>query len=204
MLRALSTTVASLTLLACTLAAAPQGGAPAAATAPVTCTVDDVHSMALFRVQHMGAGAFWGRFNEVDGSFTFTPGTADGMKFDVTIKTESVDSGNDKLNQHLRSPDFFAAKDFPTMTFKSTGVKKTGEKAYAVTGDLTIRGTTKQVMANVDFVGMSEMGGGTRAGFEATFTIKRSDFGVKYGVDKGAVGDEVRIVVGLEGTAKKG
>jgi polyisoprenoid-binding protein YceI len=202
MLRTLSTAVASITLLACTLAAAPQGAAPAAA-APITCTVDDVHSMAMFRVQHMGAGAFWGRFNDVDGSFTFTPGSADGMKFEVAIKTESVDSGNDKLNQHLRSPDFFAAKDFPTMTFKSTGAKKTGEKSFAVTGDLTIRGVTKQVTANVDFVGMSEMGG-TRAGFEATFTIKRSEYGVKYGVDKGAVGDEVRIVVGLEGTAKKG
>ncbi len=176
--------------------------APAAAAGALTFGVDDTHSMAMFRVQHMGAGAFWGRFNDVDGSFTFTPGSADGLKFDISIKTESVDSGNNDLNKHLRSPDFFAAKDFPAMTFKSTGAKKTGENTYDLMGDLTIRGVSKPVTAKLEYIGMGDMGMGVRAGFEATFTIKRSDFGVKYGVDKGAVGDDVRVVVGLEGVKK--
>ena len=200
MLRSLSAAFASLALLAGSVAATADD-APKA-KGPVTCAIDDVHSMAMFRVQHMGAGAFWGRFNDVDGSFTFTPGSAEGMKFDVAIKTESVDSGNDKLNQHLRSPDFFASKDFPSMTFKSTGVKMVDATHFTVTGDLSLHGVTKPVTANVEFVGMSDKGGSARAGFEATFTIKRSDFGMKYGVDKGAVGDEVRVVVGLEGTSK--
>lgn len=200
MLRCLPIAFASLALLAGSVAATADD-APKA-KGPVTCAIDDVHSMAMFRVQHMGAGAFWGRFNDVDGSFTFTPGTDEGMKFDVTIKTESVDSGNDKLNQHLRSPDFFASKDFPSMTFKSTGVKMVDATHFTVMGDLSLHGVTKPVSANVEFVGMSDRGSGARAGFEATFTIKRSDFGMKYGVDKGAVGDEVRVVVGLEGTSK--
>jgi polyisoprenoid-binding protein YceI len=200
MLRTLPAAFATLALFAGSVAATADD-APKA-KGPVTCSIDDVHSMAMFRVQHMGAGAFWGRFNDVDGSFTFTPGTADGMKFDVAIKTESVDSGNDKLNQHLRSPDFFASKDFPSMTFKSTGVKMVDATHYAVSGDLTLHGVTKPITANVEFVGMADGGKGARAGFEATFTIKRSDFGMKYGVDKGAIGDEVRVVVGLEGTSK--
>ena len=200
MLRSLPAAFASLALLAGSVAATADD-APKA-KGPVTCAIDDVHSMAMFRVQHMGAGAFWGRFNDVDGSFTFTPGSAEGMKFDVSIKTESVDSGNDKLNQHLRSPDFFASKDFPSMTFKSTAVKMVDATHFTVTGDLSLHGVTKPVTANVEFVGMSDKGGAARAGFEATFTIKRSDFGMKYGVDKGAVGDEVRVVVGLEGTSK--
>ncbi|MFO0961503.1 MAG: YceI family protein [Phycisphaerales bacterium] len=182
-------------------AAKPADAAPAG---KITATIDDVHSMALFRVQHMGAGAFWGRFNDVSGTFTFTPGSTDGMLFDVTIKADSVDSGNNNLNTHLRSPDFFAAKDFPTLTFKSTGAKKTGENTFDLMGDLTIRGVTKPVTAKLEYVGMANMGMGVRAGFEATFTIKRSEFGVKYGVDKGAVGDDVRVIVGLEGTVGDG
>lgn len=182
------------------LAAAPQDKAPAG---PQAFVIDDVHSMALFRVHHLGAGQFWGRINDVAGSFTFEPGKAEGMKFDVTIKVDSVDSGNDDLNKHLRSPDFFAAKDFPTMTFKSTGARKTGEGTFDVTGDLTMRGVTKPVTAKVEYCGMADMGRGPKAGFEAQFTVKRSEFGIKYGVDKGAVGDDVKVIVGLEGGLAK-
>jgi polyisoprenoid-binding protein YceI len=188
--------------LAATTLAAPSFAdavAPASAAAPMVCTIDDVHSMALFRVQHMGAGQFWGRFNDVSGNFAFEEGRADGMRFDVTIATESVDSGNDNLDKHLRSPDFFASKDFPSMTFKSTAARKTGDRTYDVDGELTMHGVTKPITAKVEFCGMTDMGRGPKAGFEAQFTVKRSDFGMTYGVEKGAIGDEVRVVVGLEG-----
>ena len=184
--------------------AVAQAPAPApAAAASMTCAVDPVHSMALFRVQHLGAGQFWGRFNDVTGSFSFEPGKAEGMNFDISISTESVDSGNEDLDKHLRSPDFFAAKDFPAMTFRSTGAKKTGERTYELMGELTMRGVTKPVTAALEFCGMADMGRGPKAGFEAQFTIKRSEFGVNYGVEKGAIGDEVRVIVGLEGGPKK-
>lgn len=184
--------------------AVAQAPAPApAAAASMTCAVDPVHSMALFRVHHLGAGQFWGRFNDVTGSFSFEPGKAEGMSFDISISTESVDSGNEDLDKHLRSPDFFAAKDFPKMTFRSTGAKKTGERTYELMGELTMRGVTKPVTASLEFCGMADMGRGPKAGFEAQFTVKRSEFGVNYGVEKGAIGDEVRVIVGLEGGPKK-
>ena len=204
--------VAVLAATAGVAAAIPMIGASAAAQAPaaapaaagsMTCNVDPVHSKALFRVHHLGAGQFWGRFNDVTGTFSFEPGKAEGMNFDVTIATESVDSGNDDLDKHLRSPDFFASKDFPKMTFRSTGARKTGERTYELMGDLTMRGVTKPVTASLEFCGMADMGRGPKAGFEAQFTIKRSEFGVNYGVEKGAIGDDVRVIVSLEGGPKK-
>lgn len=180
-------------------------GQPATAptSGPIVCTIDDTHSLALFRVHHMGAGQFWGRFNDVSGNFAFEAGKAEGMKFDVTVRTESVDTGVDALNKHLRSPDFFAVKDFPTMAFKSTGAKKAGESMYDVTGDLTIHGVTKPVTARIEFTGMGTTPKGTVAGFEATLTFRRSDFGMNYGVKQGAVGDDVRVIVALEGGTAK-
>lgn len=197
--------LASLSLVPA-LAPVPVEPTPSSAGAPAgpqAFAIDDVHSMAMFRVVHMGAGPFWGRFNDVSGDFTFEEGKAEGMKFDVTIKTESVDSGNDNLDKHLRSPDFFATKDFPTMTFKSTAARKTGDRSYDVDGDLSMLGVSKPITVRMEFCGMADMGRGPKAGFEAQFTVKRSEFGMKYGVDKGAIGDEVRVVVGLEGGAAK-
>ena len=110
---------------------------------------------------------------------------------------------NDDLNKHLRSPDFFSAKDFPSMTFKSTSAMKVDDTTYDVTGDLTLHGVTKTVVARVEYCGMADMGRGPKAGFEAQLLIKRSEFGIKYGTDKGAIGDDVKIIVGLEGALAK-
>jgi polyisoprenoid-binding protein YceI len=191
--------VLSLAATAVTGLSVADAMAPTPSAAPMVCTIDDVHSMALFRVHHMGAGQFWGRFNDVSGNFAFEEGKAEGLRFDVTIATESVDSGNDNLDKHLRSPDFFASKDFPTMTFKSGAARKTGERTFDVDGELTMHGVTKPITAKVEFCGMADMGRGPKAGFEAQFTVRRSDFGMTYGVEKGAIGDEVKVVVGLEG-----
>ena len=204
-------TVATVATLAASLTAAtPAFQAPAApaasAQAPAgarSFTVDAVHSKALFRVMQMGAGQFWGRFNDVSGTYSFDPSNLATAKFDITIAIESVDSGNGDLDKHLRSPDFFAAKDFPTMTFRSTGLEGASATGGMLKGDLTMKGVTKPVTAKLEFTGMSDMGRGMKSGFEATFTIKRSDFGITYGVDKGAIGDEVRVTVALEGNLAK-
>jgi polyisoprenoid-binding protein YceI len=190
--------------VATAISQAPVATPPAASAASpsMTCDVDAVHSKALFRVHHLGAGQFWGRFNDVSGSFTFAPGTAEGMSFDIAIATESVDTGTEDLDQHLRSPDFFSSKDFPKMSFRSTGAKKTGERTYELTGQLTMCGKTKPVTATLEFCGMADTSRGFKAGFEAQFTIKRSEFGMNYGVGEGTLGDEVRVIVGLEGNRK--
>ena len=161
-----------------------------------TFNIDSVHSTAIFRVQHLGAGNFYGRFNELEGTIDWD--AEDGPSFDVSIKIESVDSGNEALDKHLKNADFFDAKQFPTMTFKSSGAKKMGDN-WKVTGEMTMHGVTKPVEVDMEFVGRADVGRGDRVGFETTFTIKRSDFGMNWGVENGALGDATKIIVSLEG-----
>ena len=161
-----------------------------------TFNIDSVHSTAIFRVQHLGAGNFYGRFNELEGTIDWDAEA--GPSFDVSIKIESVDSGNEALDRHLKNADFFDAKQFPTMTFKSTGAKKMGDN-WKVMGEMTMHGVTKVIEVDMEFVGRADAGRGDRVGFETTFTVKRSDFGMKWGVENGALGDATKIIVSLEG-----
>jgi len=186
------------------------GAAPLAIARPVQetaaadarWTVDPVHSMAIFRVMHLKAGAFWGKLDDVTGTITYAGGEK-APEFDVSIKIESVHSGNADLDKHLKSPDFFNAKEFPAMTFKSTKGTMTAPNTWEVCGDLTMHGQTHEVCAVVTMTGSADMGRGPKAGFEATFTMKRSQWGMTYGVEQGAIGDEVRVIVALEaGKAK--
>ena len=161
-----------------------------------TFNIDSVHSTAIFRVQHLGAGNFYGRFNELEGTIDWN--AESGPSFDVTIKIESVDSGSEALDRHLKNADFFDAKQFPTMTFKSTGAKKLGDD-WRVMGEMTMHGVTKAVEVDMEFVGRADFGRGDRVGFETSFTVKRSDFGMNWGVEKGSLGDATKIIVSLEG-----
>jgi len=170
----------------------------AAEPAPVF-KVDDVHSMALFRVQHMGAGQFWGRFNDVDGQVSYEEGKS--LSLNIAIDVDSADSGNEQLDEHLKSPDFFNAVEFPQMSFKSSSAKPIGAGRFEVTGDLSIHGVTKRLSVTVDASKIATMGGKTRAGFECTFEIKRSEYGMTYGVEQGSLGDQVRIIVAIEAIA---
>ena len=183
--------------------AATQGASkpatPAAANADGTYGIDDVHSSAFFRVLHAGAGQFWGRINDVSGSMTFDAAGAP-TAFDISVAVDTVDTGNAKLDGHLKSPDFFNSKEFPAMTFKSKSVRKTGD-LYEVAGDLSMHGVIKPITAKIEVTGISNMMG-SRAGVEATFSLKRSEFGMSYGLDKGSIGDEVRVLVNLEGVKK--
>ena len=163
-----------------------------------TYTIDPVHTTIIFRINHLGSSWTYGRFDKVDGTFTVDPANPSDVKFDLSAKTESVDTNSDQRDTHLKSPDFFAAKEFPEITFKSTDVKSTGDKKYDVTGDLTLHGVTKSITVPMEFVGTSDSKQmGSRAGYEAHFSVKRSD----YGMDKmvGMVGDEVYLTVSMEG-----
>lgn len=165
-------------------------------------TVDAVHSSAIFRIKHMNVSYFWGRFNDVSGTVAWDSENPEASSFDVRIKTESVDTNSKQRDNHLKSPDFFNAKQFPTLAFKSKSVKKAGEKTYEVAGELTLHGVTKPLTAKVEMTGTGKapQGGGTIIGFETTFEIKREDFGMSYG--KGALGEDVRVVVSLEAGRK--
>ena len=160
-----------------------------------TYKVDPVHATVIFRINHLGTSWVYGRFDEVSGTFT-----VDEQKpeFDLSVNVDSVDTNNKQRDTHVKSADFFSAKEFPTITFKSTSVTSTGEKKFDVTGDLTLHGVTKSITVPLEFVGAAETKmAGPRAGYEAHFSIKRSD----YGMDKmvGMVGDEVYLTVSFEG-----
>ncbi len=167
----------------------------------MTFTLDPVHCMANFRVQHMGAGMFWGRFNAVSGSMETTEEGRVPRAFDVTIDVDSIDTGTEKLDRTLMSPNFFDEKEFSTITFTSTSLKPVEGRdgVYLVSGDLTLLGVTKPIESTIELTGVNGNPVMKKAGYEAIFTIKRSDFGMTWGVDNGALGDEVRLVVGLEG-----
>ena len=163
--------------------------------------IDAAHSGVTFQISHMGVSYIPGRFNEFSGNFTIDTSDPAKSSFSLTIKTESVDTNNSKRDEHLRSPDFFNAKQFPTITFASTAVKAV-EGGYEVTGDLTMHGETKPIT-------FSLKGGKTaefppkviRTGFTSPqIVIKRTDFGV--GKPMPVLGNEVYIAVSFEGTKK--
>jgi polyisoprenoid-binding protein YceI len=177
----------------------------AAATAPSAINLDPIHSMAVFRIQHLGAGFFWGRFNELAGSATWPLDDSAAPTFDVTAQVRKVDTGSEKLDGNLQGPNFFNEAEFPTITFKSTGATRVGERHYTVKGDLTLRGVTRPIEADCTVTGIGKGPLGQKVGFECTFTINRADFGMKWGIDapKGALGNEVKMVIALEGDVAK-
>ena len=157
--------------------------------------IDAVHSTAIFRVHHVGAGMFYGRFNDVNGMIALS---GDVPSFDVSIAIDSVDSSNERLDSHLKSPDFFNAVEFPTMSFKSSSVKSVGDKKYEVTGEITMHGVTKPLTVNMEKTGHVDGRRGEMVGFETEFELNRSEFGMNYGVESGSLGDKVKVIVALE------
>lgn len=164
--------------------------------AGVKYAVDSVHSTALFRTHHLGAGQFWGRFNDLAGTIEVDENDTP-ITMSITIDVDSVDTNNERLDRHLKSPDFFSAREHPEMSFSATSIEPAGDGVYKVTGNLSMRGTIQEISAEVQHTGTSNAMGG-RIGFEARFDVKRSEFGIMYGVENGAVGDEVKVIVGLE------
>jgi polyisoprenoid-binding protein YceI len=161
-------------------------------------TIDDVHSSVGFKIQHLGISSIQGRFNEISGTFTLDKDPAKSS-FSLSLKTDSVDTNNQNRDTHLKSPDFFNAKQYPTISFKSTSVKAV-DGGYEVKGDLTMHGETKPISftlkggKEVDFMGKK------RTGFSTELTLKRFDFGMdKF---KDALGDDVQVAVGFEGVKK--
>src|ERR1043165_1863943 len=138
-----------------------------------TFKVDPVHSTVLFRIKHVNAGPFWGRFNQPGGVVNWDASDPSKSSFEVTVPTKNVDTANAKRDSDLAGPDFFNSKQFSEMTFKSTSIKKTGDSTFDLAGDLTVKGVTKPITATLEHFGTGEMRGQKRVGFEATFTIKR-------------------------------
>src|SRR5271155_3201901 len=125
------------------------------ALAADTYKVDPAHASFIFRIEHLGTSFVYGRFDKVSGTFDADEADPEAIKFDITVQAASVDTNVPQRDNHLKSSTFFDVKEFPTLTFKSSSVKKTDEKKYDVTGDLTIHGVTKTITAPMEFVGKS-------------------------------------------------
>lgn len=163
--------------------------------------VDPVHSSVVFRVKHANAAWFKGSFDVVNGSLSLDPARPEAGKVQLTIPVASIDTNDAKRDDHLKGPDFFQAKENPEITFVGSKIVKKGE-ALEVTGKLAMAGKSKDVTIVVEKTGEGEFYG-KRVGYSSTFTIKRSDFGMTYGVDKNVLGDEVTLMIDLEMTQAK-
>ncbi len=172
---------------------------PAPAAAPDSYTVDNVHSSVTFRIKHMGIAYIYGRFNEIAGNFRYDPADPSEFSIDVQLKAESIDTKAPGRDRHLKGPDFFNAKEYPSISFKSKKATKDGANRYKVSGDLQLHGVTRPVDVKIEHTGSGNFRG-YREGFEAKFTIKRSDFGMKYMLR--GLGDEVQLTVSVEGVRK--
>jgi polyisoprenoid-binding protein YceI len=161
-----------------------------------TFKIDPVHSSIAFSIKHLGVTDFYGRFNDVSGQVVFDKADPSKSSVEVTIPVESVDTHNEKRDQQLKSPDFFNAKQFPTIVFKSKSVEGSGD-TYKATGDLTLHGVTKPLTLEIKKGPEGKELGEIRGGGEARFTIKRSDFGMNFMQE--VVGDEVTVLLSLEG-----
>jgi polyisoprenoid-binding protein YceI len=169
-----------------------------------TYTIDSVHSSVGFTLRHL-VSKFSSSFTKVSGTVNYDAAAPEKSSVEATVEIASVNTANEKRDNHIKSPDFFDATKFPSATFKSKSWKKTGENTFDVTGDLTIKDVTKEVVLKTELVGSGPgMGGATLTGWSATTTIKKSEFGLAGPAMLGkALGDEVTINISIEAGYKK-
>ena len=157
--------------------------------------VDPSHTQVHFDVLHMGFSYYEGRFSGVSGALDLEPKDVPGSSVEINVPVDTVSTTSAKLDGELKGADWLDAGKFPTMTFKSTSVKPTGEDEADVAGDLTLHGVTKPLTLHVRFVGSgtNPLDGKYTAGFSISGTLKRSEFGVTKYVP--LIGDEVEMEI---------
>ena len=164
-----------------------------------TFKVDSAHSWLVFKIRHLDVASAWGLISAPTGSVTIDDADASKNSVQIEAKVDSILTGNAQRDAHLKNPDFFDSKQFPNIGFKSSSVKKTADNTYEAVGEFTMHGVTKPLTVTLKKTGEGDRGRqGYRAGFETTFTLKRSDFGMT-GMTN-AVADEVTIMASIEGT----
>jgi len=168
----------------------------AASAQPTTWVVDPVHSNVGFKVRHFLTPVS-GQFEEFSGTIVYDADNPSSSSVEMVVQAESIDTDNERRDGHLRSPDFFDVTNHPTLSFKSKKVAAVGDN-LAVTGDLSIRGVTKEVTIPVQVLGVM----GDKAGFASEFTVDRQDYGVSWNraLDQGGtiLGDEVSVELTFE------
>jgi len=177
-------------------------------TAQPNWKADVAHSKVAFTISHMVISEVTGRFTDFDVRMTQTKDDFSGSALTATIKTTSINTDNDGRDKHLRSADFFEAEKYPEIKFMSTSFEKMEKNTYKVTGNLTMHGATKTVILDTKFNGqMNDPWGNTRAGFKATGSVSRKDFGIQWNktLEAGGmlIGDNVDIAINVEMVKEK-
>lgn len=164
---------------------------------------DTAHTQIIFFVSHLGFSTSEGEFLEFDGGFQFDSDNWAESSVNLTIDTNSIDMDHEGWDKHMKNEDFFDVEKYPTMTFNSTKVESADGKTGTITGDLTILGVTNPVTLDVTFnrEGLHPYSKATVAGFSATAELKRSDWGMKYGIP--AVGNKVELRIEVEGVKQQ-
>ena len=185
------------TLLAGTALAAALALAPAAAEAE-SWVLDPSHSQVLFSYDHLGYSTTWGMFSGFEGTIDFVQDDPAASSVEVSFPVRSMFTGWEERFEHFMSEDFFGADEDDMVTFVSTGIEVTGEETALITGDLTMNGITREVVldASLNQVGEHPMANEPWAGFDATTTLRRSDWGL--GMFAPAVSDEVEVMISIE------
>ena len=168
--------------------------------------IDKIHSTIGFSVKHMMVSKTNGVFKDYDGTIKFDPNDLAGSKIEITVQAGSIDTRMDKRDEHLKGPEFLDATKFPTMTFVTKSIAKEGD-GYNLTGDLTIKGVTKEVTIPAEISGpVNSPMGGTVIGIDAHFKVNRQDYGVSFNkvIDNGGlmVSDDVNVEVSFEAGKK--
>jgi polyisoprenoid-binding protein YceI len=169
-----------------------------------TYNVDKSHSNVGFKVKHMMVSNVTGKFNEFSGSFEYDEATNTLKSLNGVVKVASIDTDNEKRDNHLKASDFFAADKYPEIKFELSQIKS--DKAY---GKLTMRGVTKDVILDLETAGatIKDPWGNTRTGLTLTGTVNRMDYGIEYNsiLEAGgvAVGSDVKLIVEIEGIKAK-
>ena len=162
-----------------------------------TYIVDATHSAALFQVKHFGISFVSGRFTDLSGTIRLDREDPNNSSVEIVIRTASVNTDLKKRDDHLRNADFLDVKKYPTMSFKSSQVRKIDDNSGEITGSFNLHGVTRTITTTVTFLGEVDVPWDQhRAGFETSFNIKRSD----YGMDKilGPAGDNIKITLFVE------
>lgn len=168
-----------------------------------TWQVDETHSSILFSIRHLGLAKVRGRFERFETTLEIGPTLAEST-ITATIDLESINTNNNDRDTHLRSTDFFSTASHPTAHFRATGIQGAGSD-WVMRGELTLNGITRPISLDVEFNGLQEMPqyGHVLAGFTATGVLRRSEFGIDFGMlplgaDKLALSDEVKLELDVE------
>jgi polyisoprenoid-binding protein YceI len=166
-------------------------------------TLDGMHSGVHFKVRHIGLTSVHGRFNRFDATLTVGETLAD-TRVEARIEMSSVDTNQPDRDAHLLGIDFFSADQHPLMAFRSTGIRAAGERDYALDGELTVNGVTRPITLDVEFHGVETFpaDGSTHAGFSATTTVNRDDYGIDFNLPLGmgnfVLGKKIAVELELE------